>query len=182
MGKGRERLSDLWFRGCPESITLMGCPKRYDMEQDTTNEKLKILIAEDDKQVRVVYSIGLVDRVFDKCFIDNGSDVLRVHKEWRPDIVVLDIMLPGMTGYAVLKTIRQDMRDTTTTIVMATSLSRKDIIVPCLQLGIQGYLVKPFTHREVAGMILRYYQKVNPERAMATLAWFEQAKSKSLSF
>jgi DNA-binding response OmpR family regulator len=140
------------------------------MQQSTAFEKIKALIAEDDKSVSLIYKIGLKDDVFEKRFITNGSDVLEVYQVWKPDIPLLDIMLPGMSGYAILKVIREKMQGIDTAIIMATALSDRDGVMDCMELGIQGYMVKPFTHQEVCQRVLGSYQKTNPEKAAAASA------------
>ncbi len=140
------------------------------MPEVTAFDKIKTLIAEDDKSVSLIYRIGLNEEVFEKHFLTNGNDVLEVYREWKPDILILDIMLPGTSGYAILKLINEETRSTDTAIIMATSLSDRDAVLDCLELGIQGYIVKPFTHKEISRKILGYYQKANPEKAAAALS------------
>ena len=84
---------------------------------------------------------------------------------WHPDIIVLDIFLPEMTGYQVLKTIRTDIEDKKTTIVMATSLSSSQDVQSCIKLGVEGYIIKPFQCGEIGVKILSYHAKREPERA-----------------
>jgi DNA-binding response OmpR family regulator len=136
-------------------------------------EKLKMLIVEDSKAVQVIYNTGLSDSVFEKRFETDGEQALEIYHTWKPDIIVLDIMIPGMSGYSVLKAIRKRREDTTTTVVVASSLSERDTVVDILKLGVQGYLVKPFTHKEIGGKILEFYKKMNSERAEAALAVLE---------
>ncbi len=122
-------------------------------------ELLKILIAEDDKIACMLYDRALNNDVFEKRFAGNGEEVLELYQSWRPQIMLLDIMMPFQSGYAVLKTIRQEENDQSTAIIMASSLSRADDIKACLQLGIQGYLVKPLDFKEVQAKILSYFEQ-----------------------
>lgn len=139
--------------------------------------RLKTLIAEDDQAVSLIYKIGLTDQVFEKRFTADGNDVLEIYWDWRPDILILDIMLPGKSGYAALKAIRENMESADTVIIMATSLSDRDAVMDCLTLGIQGYLVKPFTHKEISRKVLACYGKTDHERATAALALLGPAAS-----
>lgn len=139
-------------------------------DQEAKFDKLKVLVAEDDKAVLVLYDTGLADEAFEKRFVNDGSYVLAIYKEWSPDLLLLDIMLPEVSGYAILKTIREELHDKKTAIIMATSLSDKGAVLDCLQLGIQGYLVKPFSHKDIASKVLSYYSKANPEKAAAVIA------------
>jgi len=149
------------------------------MQQSTAFEKIKTLIAEDDKTISLIYEIGLSEEVFEKRFLTNGDDVLEVYKEWGPDILILDIMLPGTSGYAILKAIREEMPGTGGAIIMATSLSDRTAVMDCMELGVQGYMVKPFTHKEISQRILGYYQKTNPKKAASASAFIETIKARA---
>jgi DNA-binding response OmpR family regulator len=141
----------------------------------TSSAKIKILIVEDSPNINLLYDKGLPDTVFEKRFANNGKDGLLVYNDWHPEIIVLDIMLPVMTGYCVLKEIRETTEDKSTTIIMSTSLSEKDDIVSLMKLGIQGYVVKPFSLKEIGGRILKYYEKVDPQKAGAALSIYQKA-------
>ncbi len=136
-------------------------------------EKLKTLIVEDSKPIQVIYAAGLSDSVFEKRFEKDGDQALEIYTTWQPDIIVLDIMIPGMSGYSLLKEIREARKDATTTVVVASSISERDTVVDILKLGVQGYFVKPFTHKEIGHKILDSYKKMNPERAEAAFADLE---------
>ena len=140
-------------------------------------EKVKILIAEDDKIVRRLYEQAFIEEVFERQIVTNGEDALNTYLAWNPDIMVLDIMMPLMTGYTVLKTIRKDHSDQITTIIMASSISDKENIVSCLKLGIQGYIAKPFKSGEVVKKVLDYYHQKNPQKAEVALITFDEKKS-----
>lgn len=142
-------------------------------------DKLKTLIVEDSKAIQVIYDAGLNNGVFEKHFEKDGNEALEVYRTWHPDIIVLDIMIPGMSGYELLKEIREESKDSTTTVIVASSLSGRETVVDFLRLGIQGYLVKPFTHKEVSQKILECYKKMNPQRAHAALTALENGQKRS---
>jgi DNA-binding response OmpR family regulator len=139
-------------------------------------QKLKTLIIEDSKPIHVIYNAGLSDIVFEKRFEKDGYEALETYNKWKPDIIVLDIMIPGMSGYSLLKEIRQEKKDATTTVVVASSLSGQDTVGDVLKLGVQGYIVKPFTHKEIGHKILESYKKMNPERAESAFADLESER------
>lgn len=144
-------------------------------------DKIKVLIAEDERTTRAIYDKGLFNEIFDKKMVISGKDALLAYKEWRPDIVVLDIYIPEMTGYQVLKEIRTDLKDLETTIVMATSMRGTEDVLSCLRLGIEGYIVKPFKRTEIALKLLSYYAKKEPERAQLTTALYHEIERHSLA-
>jgi CheY-like chemotaxis protein len=76
-------------------------------------------------------------------------------------------MMPGVTGYEMLKEIRTNLNDKSTPIIVATSKSGAKDIRDCLSLGIVGYVVKPFDPDTIALKILEYYEKADKERASA---------------
>lgn len=139
---------------------------------------IKVLIVEDDKKIRRLYYIGLRNGIlFKRRSCEGGRQAIEVYKEWMPDIVVLDIMMPDMTGYEVLQSIRERYADRSTAIVMATSLADVTTISDCLRLGIQGYIVKPFNHREIAEKIIGYFKATDPVRAGLAIQYLDEMRS-----
>lgn len=120
--------------------------------------RLKILIVEDDEKLHPVYDAGLPDETFEKRFASDGMDALQSYHSWKPDVIVLDILLPKMTGYSLLKEIRTTLNDTSTAIIMSTSLAEKTDVMDCIALGIQGYIIKPFKVKEIGNSVMQYYQ------------------------
>jgi len=123
------------------------------------NDKIRILVAEDDAGTRLLYDEGLFDQIFDKKMVVSGREAMLAYEEWHPDIMILDIYMPEMTGYQVLKEIRTIIGDKQTTIVMATALNGKDDVLSCIKLGIEGYIIKPCSLLQILTKILGYYSK-----------------------
>ena len=130
--------------------------------------KLKILIAEDDKTTQKCYDVFLPDSLFEKRILENGEETLEAYRTWQPDLMILDIRLPGLSGYSILKTIREEMGDKTTPIMMCSSLSSKQDVTDCARLGIQGYLTKPVEWKVVAPAVLACYEKAYPDKSDMT--------------
>lgn len=123
------------------------------------SSKLKILIVEDDISTQKLFDLALSDDFFEKRYSANGGEALASYKTWKPDIIILDIVMPVITGYSVLKEIREHYGDKTTTIIMATSLKHEEHIKDCVKLGIQGYMIKPFQWKKIGTKIMKYYQR-----------------------
>lgn len=128
-------------------------------------DKIKILIVEDDFSTQLLYEKGLFNEVFDKRIVASAEEALVIYNELHPDIIVLDIMLPEKSGDQILKDIRQTIGDQKTTIVMATSKTQINDVRHCMNIGIEGYIAKPFSLRDIGPKILSYYAKKEPERA-----------------
>ncbi len=121
--------------------------------------KMKILLVDDSKLVLDLYNLGLSDDLYEKKTATNGREALELYESWRPEMIVLDIVMPEVTGFTALKQIREmeKANGRTTAIVMATALSDKSDIVDCARIGIQGYIIKPFKHTEIAARLEAYY-------------------------
>lgn len=133
-------------------------------------EKINILIAEDDKAMQEIYDCFLSGYVFEKRFTDNGQQFIEAYQERKPDLMLLDSMMPVMTGFTALKTIRTFLGDRTTAAVILTSLSKSDDVMDFVKIGITGYIVKPVNPFEVGLQILKYFEKVSA-------AWAKEAQA-----
>lgn len=131
-------------------------------------EKLKILIAEDEEVTRQLVQIAFKDgEQFEARVVNDGEQALAIFKEWQPDIVLLDIMMPHMNGFTALKAIRQTLKDTATTVIMVSSVSDKQEIVACVKLGIQGYVLKPFEVKNLAETVVGYHRQHKKIKAVS---------------
>jgi CheY-like chemotaxis protein len=133
-------------------------------------ENLKILIAEDNSFSRKFYDTYISANVFDKRFAENGSVALQIYGEWRPDLILLDLMMPVMSGQEVLQEIRETRKDIATTIIISSLSSHRDDVAICQRYGVQGYLVKPLNPNEISKILLQIYKKANPRKAAEILS------------
>jgi DNA-binding response OmpR family regulator len=131
--------------------------------------KIKVLIAEDIEATIKLYNKALSDDFFEKKVAMNGQEALDQYEKWRPDIILLDMLMPLVSGYTVLKTIRKDHKDVSTTIIIATSQGDIDDVKSSATYGIQGYIVKPFKFKELEDKVLECYSKNHPETANAIM-------------
>ncbi|MEW6501282.1 MAG: response regulator transcription factor [Thermodesulfobacteriota bacterium] len=121
---------------------------------------LKVLAVEDEEVTRKLIQVGLRDEQrFELRAVANGEDALIEYKRFRPDIILLDIMMPHMNGFQVLQEIRTTLDDQRTTIIMVSSVAAKNEIVACMRLGIQGYVLKPFHAKTLAETVVQYHRK-----------------------
>ena len=119
--------------------------------------RLKLLIAEDDEKIVKIYDKFLSGIAFDTQFAGDGTDALIKYDQWKPDIILLDILLPKMPGLEVLKEIRKIRKDKNSTIIMATSQGSEETVKTCLQHGIQGYIIKPVDSARLNRTIIDNY-------------------------
>jgi len=111
----------------------------------------KILVAEDETSIL----IGLVDLLqaegFEVFSCREGTEALRIYEKERPDLILLDIMMPEKSGYDVCRQIRKT--DTLTPILMLTAKGQEIDKVVGLELGADDYIVKPFGIKELLARI-----------------------------
>ncbi len=110
----------------------------------------KVLVVDDDIALAEMLGIVLRGEGFEPVFCSNGSEALRVFRESRPDIVLLDLMLPGKDGVDVCRLIRAESG---TPIVMLTAKSDTVDVVVGLEAGADDYIVKPFKPKELVARI-----------------------------
>ncbi|GAA2128229.1 MULTISPECIES: MtrAB system response regulator MtrA [Glycomyces] len=126
--------------------------------------RARVLVVDDDPALAEMLGIILRTEGFTPTFVTDGEKALAAFKEHRPDIVLLDLMLPGMSGIDVAKAIRGESG---VPIVMLTAKSDTVDIVLGLESGADDYIVKPFKPKELVARIrarLRRGDDVTPER------------------
>ncbi len=129
-------------------------------------EKLKTLVIEDDRSTQGVYNYALPEQIFDKRITDTGESGLEIYQSWHPDIIILDIGLPDMDGVLVLNKIRKEFNNTSTAIIIVTSMSDRERVMECMKIGINGFIVKPIHSQLISEQILQYYNKSKKKKGM----------------
>ena len=109
-----------------------------------------ILIVEDEKDIRELLAFSLGREGFSVIEADNGVTALGLAKLKRPDLVLLDLMLPGMDGLAVSKQLQREPETAEIPVIMLTAKGEEVDRIVGLELGAADYIVKPFSLREVA--------------------------------
>lgn len=104
--------------------------------------KKKILLVEDDVALANVYIARLQLEGFEVRLVTNGEDALSAAVEFKPDLIVLDAMMPKITGFDVLDILRNTPETMNVRIIMLTALSQAKDKERALKLGVDDYLVK----------------------------------------
>lgn len=112
---------------------------------------MHILIIEDEEKTANFISRGLIEDNFTADIIKNGRDGLELALNREYDLIILDVMLPGLDGWEVLKRLRE--RGNETPVLLLTVLNDVDDRVRGLQLGADDYLTKPFSFSELLARI-----------------------------
>lgn len=107
-----------------------------------SKSKKVILLVEDDEFLSELYATKLNLEGFEVIAAADGKKGLKLALEKRPDLVLLDIILPKMDGFEVLKALRQDPVGKTIPVILLTNLSQRDEVRRGLELGAADYLIK----------------------------------------
>src|SRR3989344_8990106 len=102
----------------------------------------RILIIEDDQFLRDLMERKLVKEGFIVETAIEGESGLQKIKKWRPDLVLLDIILPGLDGFSILVKVKEDASVANIPVILLTNLGQRDDVEKGLKLGAVGYLVK----------------------------------------
>jgi two-component system response regulator MtrA len=118
-----------------------------------------VLLVEDDASIREVATLGLEQAGLRVTAVGDGREGLARFREGRVDLVVLDVMLPSLDGFEVLREIR---RDSGTPVVMLTAKSELHDVVVGLELGADDYVTKPFELPELVARIKAVMRRAAP--------------------
>lgn len=126
--------------------------------------KQKILIVDDDTNIAELISLYLTKECFETMLVHDGEQALNVFKTFNPNLILLDLMLPGIDGYQVCREIRH------TSSVPIIMLSAKGEIfdkVLGLELGADDYIIKPFDSKELVARCKAVLRRFAPEKPPA---------------
>jgi two-component system alkaline phosphatase synthesis response regulator PhoP len=107
--------------------------------------KKSVLIVEDDEDIQQLVSYNLMKNGFQVDYADTGEQALERASRQRPDLILLDIMLPGMDGYEVCRILRREQETAEIPIIMMTAKGEETDVVDGLDLGADDYITKPFS-------------------------------------
>ncbi len=108
-----------------------------------------ILIVEDEIDIAQLVSFNLEREGYSSDIVHDGREGLEKILKDQPDLVILDLMLPGMDGYQILKEMQRDTRSNSIPVLMLTAKSQIDDRIKGLELGADDYLTKPFSPKEL---------------------------------
>ena len=116
-------------------------------------KKSKIVVIEDEVDILEVINYNLSKEGFDVCSALDGEEGLALIKKEVPDLVLLDLMLPGLDGIEICRKLKTDYSTRSIPIIMVTAKGEESDIVLGLGMGADDYMVKPFRPRELMARI-----------------------------
>lgn len=127
--------------------------------------KQKILIVDDDEHIAELISLYLTKECFDTRIEHDGQSAITAFKEYMPDVVLLDIMLPGKDGYQVCREIRMESN---VPIIMLSAKTEVFDKVLGLELGADDYMIKPFDSKELVARVKALLRRANQTTSATT--------------
>ena len=128
-------------------------------------EKQRILIVDDDYNIAELISLYLTKECFETRIVGDGEEALKLFPVFEPNLVLLDLMLPGIDGYQVCRELRASSQ---VPIIMLSAKGEIFDKVLGLELGADDYMIKPFDSKELVARVkavLRRYQAAPPSAA-----------------
>lgn len=124
------------------------------------SSKIRILLVEDDSFLAGMYVAKLNLENFEVLLADDGEKGLKIAEEDNPEIILLDIILPKMSGFDVLKSLKKNTATKDIPVILLTNLGQRDDVNKGLELGAEDYLIKAhFMPAEVIEKIKKLLNK-----------------------
>ena len=124
--------------------------------------KQKILIVDDDNNIAELISLYLTKECFETMIVNDGESALTAVDSFEPNLMLLDLMLPGIDGYQVCREIR---KDSDIPIIMLSAKGETFDKVLGLELGADDYMIKPFDSKELVARVKAVLRRYQPQAA-----------------
>jgi len=112
-----------------------------------------IVVADDDPDVRDLVQFKLEQSGMEVVSVADGGAALEACKQHGPDLVLLDVMMPGMSGLDVCRTLRQATETSMVSVILLTARAQESDIAQGFEAGADDYVVKPFSPRELSSRV-----------------------------
>lgn len=122
--------------------------------------KQTILVVDDEEDIRELVELNLAREGYGVLTCETGEQALALTRSKLPDLLILDLMLPGIDGLEVCRTIKADPKTRHIPIVMLTAKAEEADIVTGLELGADDYVTKPFSGRVLVARVRRLWRRV----------------------
>ena len=127
-----------------------------------------VLVIEDEPDIRELIEFNLMKYDYNVLLANNGEKGLKDASSYEPDLILLDLMLPGIQGIDVCRVIKSDENIKNTPIIILSALGQEEDIVSGLEAGADDYVSKPFSldvlNARIKTVLRRYYQNEKEER------------------
>ena len=125
----------------------------------------KIMIVDDDENIAELISLYLTKECFNTRIVHDGESAMREFDTYGPNLILLDLMLPGMDGYQVCRELRQ--RSSVPIIILSAKGEVFDKVLG-LELGADDYMIKPFDSKELVARVKAVLRRFQPEKSSSS--------------
>ena len=119
----------------------------------------KIVLAEDEPQIARLIEFKLKKEGYDVTWRENGEEALQAIKAEKPNLILLDVMMPVMDGYEVLRRLKEDENLKSIPVIMLTARAQEKDVVKGIDMGAEDYITKPFHPAELLARVKRILAK-----------------------
>ena len=126
-----------------------------------TNPVKKILIADDEPDILEIIQYNLQNEGYEVVAVKNGNEAIDQAKKFQPDLIILDIMMPGKSGIEVCNLLRMQPAYNETLIIFLTALSDEGTEIKGLETGADDYLTKPISPKILLSKVNALFRRVN---------------------
>ena len=132
----------------------------------------KILVIEDEPDIRKLVQYNLVQDNFKVLEAEDGEQALKILKRDKPNLVILDLMLPGLSGLEICRALREHPETARLPILMLTARAGEADKVIGLEMGADDYLAKPFSPREMVARVRALLRRTGRASARAPSTYY----------
>ncbi|GAB4062503.1 hypothetical protein GCM10028777_02430 [Angustibacter speluncae] len=118
-----------------------------------TTDATRVLVVDDDRDIRDLVTFKLEQAGYEVRQAEDGLQALDAVREWGPDLVVLDVMMPGLSGIDVTRELRADPGTAATPVILLTAKAQEADVETGFVTGADDYVVKPFSPRELVSRV-----------------------------
>ena len=118
-----------------------------------------VLVAEDERDIRELIVISLELEGFNVVEVPNGEEAVKKAKEIKPDLILMDVRMPKMTGYEACKVLKAEDATKEIPVVFLSAKGQEAEVNTGLELGAEEYLLKPFAPDELSGRVTKILGK-----------------------
>lgn len=128
-----------------------------------TQQKVKVLVADDDPAIQELIRLNLEVQGYEVVIASNGVETVRKALSERPDLIILDILMPEMDGYEVMRLLKNSEETSNIPIIVLTAYASDAGALVSWMEGAEGYLAKPFNPDELLMLVERVL--ASPEKS-----------------
>lgn len=120
-----------------------------------------ILVVDDEEDIVELLNISLKREGYSVISADNGEKAIALTRSSKPDLIVLDLMLPGIDGLEVCKTLKSNQESSSIPVIMLTAKGEESDVVTGLEIGAEDYITKPFSPKILVARIRRILKRIS---------------------